>query len=64
MTRRIRRDDPAYEAAMAEAKAQFDVAMARGVMRGRNRPSQPVTPDAAAPVDATDETPAAAPDEG
>ena len=48
MTRNIRRDDPAYAAAMREAKAQFDDAMARSVMRQRGRPSKPVE----APADA------------
>jgi hypothetical protein len=52
MTRNIRRDDPAYDAAMREAKAQFDDAMARSVMRQRGRPSKPVeAPAAEAPED-------------
>lgn len=39
MTRRIRRDDPEYNAAMREAKAAFDAAMAKGAMKGRGRPA-------------------------
>ena len=51
MTRNIRRDDPAYAAAMREAKAQFDDAMARSVMRQRGRPSKPVAAPAAEPAE-------------
>jgi hypothetical protein len=39
MTRRIRRDNPEYDAKMKEAKALFDEAMTRGPMRGRGRSS-------------------------
>ena len=54
MTRNIRRDDPAYAAAMREAKAQFDDAMPRSVMRQRGRPSKPVeAPAADTPEDVT-----------
>jgi len=53
MTRNIRRDDPAYDTAMREAKAQFDDAMARSVMRQRGRPSKPAEAPAEAEAEET-----------
>ena len=38
MTRRIRREDPAYLAAMREAKVLFEAEMAKSSMKGRGRP--------------------------
>src|SRR5690349_1301708 len=50
MTRRIQRNDPAYETAMREAKALFDAAMAKSAMKGRGRPAaRPAAPTV--PVD-------------
>lgn len=48
MTRRINRNDPAYEQAMREAKALFDAAMQKSAMKGRGRPAAAAA--AAAPV--------------
>jgi hypothetical protein len=48
MHRRLRREDPAYLAAMREAKAMFDAEMAKSAMKGRGRPKAVVV--AAAPV--------------
>lgn len=42
MTRRKRREDPAYLTAMREAKEQFDAEMARNSMKGRGRPAAKV----------------------
>jgi hypothetical protein len=51
MTRRIRRDNPEYDAKMKEAKALFDEAMTRGPMRGRGRSSGAAkAPSAPGPV--------------
>ena len=50
MTRRLRREDPAYLAAMREAKAMFDAEMAKSAMKGRGRPKANATPAVAAPV--------------
>ncbi len=38
MTRRIRREDPAYLLAMKEAKVLFEAEMAKSSMKGRGRP--------------------------
>lgn len=40
MTRRIRREDPAYLAAMREAKVLFEAEMAKSAMKGRGRPAK------------------------
>ncbi|MDB4880241.1 MAG: hypothetical protein JWL60_1687 [Gemmatimonadetes bacterium] len=50
MHRRLRREDPAYLAAMREAKAMFEAEMAKSAMKGRGRPKTVVVPAAAAPV--------------
>ena len=47
MTRRIRRDDPAYLAAMREAKELFDAEMAKSAMKSRGRPPAPAAAAAA-----------------
>lgn len=52
MTRRIVRTDPAYEAAMREAKVLFDAAMAASAMKGRGRPAAAAAPVAAPVVEA------------
>ena len=39
MTRRIRREDPAYLLAMREAKELFEREMAKSAMKGRGRPA-------------------------
>ena len=49
--RRISRTDPEYEAAMREAKALFDAAMAKSAIKGRGRP--PAAAAAAAAKTAT-----------
>ncbi len=41
-TRRIRREDPAYLAAMREAKVLFEAEMAKSSMKGRGRPKASV----------------------
>ena len=38
-SRRVRREDPAYLAAMREAKVLFDAEMAKNSTKGRGRPS-------------------------
>jgi ribonuclease E len=43
MTRRIRREDPAYLAAMREAKVLFEAEMAKSAMKGRGRPAKTAT---------------------
>lgn len=48
MHRRLRREDPAYLAAMREAKAMFEAEMAKSAMKGRGRPKAAVAAAAAA----------------
>ena len=60
-SRRVRREDPAYLAAMREAKVLFDAEMAKNSTKGRGRPS--AASKAAAAAAAADKEAAAVDDE-
>lgn len=55
MTRRIRREDPAYLLAMKEAKVLFEAEMAKSSMKGRGRPKASAVKAAAEDGDEADD---------
>lgn len=56
MTRRIRREDPAYLLAMREAKVLFEAEMAKSSMKGRGRPKASAAKAVADDSDEGDDT--------